>query len=310
MKRIGIIGAPCIDEIVAPDKVLAERQLGGVLFSYAAMERFAMQHKLEVEFVPLAFVSEPDAPLLEPLYSKLAHFNFAYAPRTEELSNRVQLVYYDDTHRTEHCPHILPSLTQEHLPQPLLESLDGLFINMISGFDISLDTMRYIRTNTKAYIHLDIHALVLGELSTDPAAPRALCGVKDWQEWMTACDSVQLNEVESDWLGAPEITSEVALLRETKALYKQHGSPVAVIVTRGERGATLFDFAKEKIWNKTPELVEIRNTTGSGDVFGGVFTVCKTFSTTDYEALWQAETFAGWNAGLEKLEDILTEPIT
>jgi sugar/nucleoside kinase (ribokinase family) len=180
---------------------------------------------------------------------------------------------------------------------------------MISGFDISVETMKHIRANTKAFIHLDVHALVLGDLSYDPATPRQLHGVKGWRDWMTSCDSVQLNEKESDWLGAPEIASEIELLRQTKELFTKGGSPRSVIVTRGERGATLFDFASEQIWNKTPEPVEVRNTTGSGDVFGGVFIVCKTFGTADQEALWQAETYAAWNTKLEKLEDILSAPL-
>jgi sugar/nucleoside kinase (ribokinase family) len=309
MKRIGIIGAPCIDEIITPDGKTAELALGGVLYSYAAMERFVTEHKLEAEFIPLTFIAKPDGMLLADVYSHLKHFNFDHAPRTDEQTNRVQLVYSDDIHRTEHCPHILPELKAEHLPQPLLASLDGLFVNMISGFDISVETMKYIRSSTKAHIHLDVHALVLGDLSYDPATPRQLRGVKKWRDWMMNVDSVQLNEKESDWLGAPEISSEMELLKQTKQLFTQGGSPKSVIVTRGERGATLFDFSTEKIWDKTPEPVEVRNTTGSGDVFGGVFTVCKTFGTTDYEALWQAETFAAWNTSLVNLEDILSAPL-
>ena len=309
MKRIGIIGAPCIDEIITPAGKTAELALGGVLYSYAAMERFATVHKLEVEFIPLTFVSQLDTQLLVPLYSELKHFNFDHAPRTQELSNRVQLVYSDDIHRTEHCPHILPELKPEHLSKELLGSLEGLFVNMISGFDISVETMKYIRAHTKAFIHLDVHALVLGDLSFDPAKPRRFTGVKQWREWVTSVDSVQLNEKESDWLGAPEITSEMELLRQTKLLSKKKGAPKSMIVTRGERGATLFDFTEEKIWNKTPEPVEVKNTTGSGDVFGGVFTVCKTVGTADQEALWHAETFAGWNTSLHDLEAILSAPL-
>jgi hypothetical protein len=92
MKRIGIIGAPCIDEIITPDGKTAELALGGVLYSYAAMERFAMVHKLDVEFIPLTFISQPDGMLLADLYTQLKHFNFDHAPRTDEQTNRVQLV--------------------------------------------------------------------------------------------------------------------------------------------------------------------------------------------------------------------------
>ena len=49
----------------------------------------------------------------------------------------------------------------------------------------------------------------------------------------------------------------------------------------------------------------VKNTTGSGDVFGAVYTLSKVFGTSEEQSLFQAEEMAGWNAGLEKLEDIL-----
>lgn len=307
MKRIGIIGAPCIDEIIAPNGQLLERQLGGVLYSWAAAERIIRESKLDVQIVPLTFISIPDAEYLQEFMSELAHFDFSAAPRTyDALSNRVKLQYHEDNSRSEFCASILPELKPEHLPADVLASLDGLFINMISGFDISVETLRYIRANTQAYIHLDIHALVLGPLSKDPAVPRIPRGVASWREWMTNVDSAQLNEMESDWFGVPDTTSEMELLTEIRALNTKHGSPKTVIITRAERGATAFDFAATKIWNKTPSTKPIENTTGSGDVFGAVYAISKTLGTSEEQSLWQAEELAGWNAGLKSLREILT----
>lgn len=311
MKRIGIIGHPCIDEIISPTGEMTSHALGGILYSYAALERAVRESGANVEFLPLTWTSSKDQEIVLPFYALLKHFkNLSKLFPTDSLTNRVRLVYSDETHRTEHCPTILPPMTPEELSWVDLSSLDGLFINMISGFDISLDTLKWIRQQTKAYIHLDVHALVLGELSSEPSQPRKIKGVKDWREWVRNVDSIQMNETESDWFGAPEILTEKQLLSEIRKIAEEVGTPRSVVITRAERGATSFDFQHEKIWNKEPLKREIRNTTGSGDVFGALYTLTKTLGTSEQEALWHAETWAGWNAGLQSLEEILIAPLS
>ncbi len=310
-KRIGIIGQPCIDEIISPSGEMTEQALGGILYSYAALERAVRESFVDVKFLPLSWTSTPDREIILPLYSLLHHFkDLSKLFPTESLTNRVRLVYSDEAHRTEHCPNILPPMTAEELSWVDLASLDGLFINMISGFDISLETLKWIRGQTKAYIHLDVHALVLGKLSEDENKPRKISGVRLWREWMMNVDSIQMNETETDWFAAPEITNEKQLLAEIRRLSDEHGSPKTVVVTRAERGATSFDFKHEKIWNKEPNKKAIVNTTGSGDVFGALYTLTKTLGTTEQEALWHAETWAGWNTELQSLEEILIAPLS
>jgi hypothetical protein len=310
-KRIGIIGQPCIDEIISPTGEMTSQALGGILYSYAAFERAARESTANVEFLPLTWFSNSDHEIILPFFSLLRHFkDLSKLFPTDSLTNRVTLVYSDEANRTEHCPIILPPMTPEELSWVDLASLDGLFINMISGFDISLDTLKWIRTQTNAYIHLDIHALILGELSDNLNIPRKIEEVKHWREWVTNVDSVQMNEIECDWLGAPKITSEKELLSEIKKLAEKQGSPKTAIITRAERGATSFDFVHEKIWNKDPVQREIKNPTGSGDVFGALYCLTKTLSTSEQEALWHAETWAGWNTELQNLGEILNAPLS
>jgi len=310
-KKIGIIGQPCIDEIVSPTGEITSQALGGIFYSYAALERAAKESNTNVEFFPLTLSSIPDEELILPFYSVLNNFkNLSKLFRTDSLTNRVRLVYTDEIHRTEHCPNILPAMTSEELSWIDLASLDGIFINMISGFDISLDTLKWIREQTKAYIHLDVHALVLGGLSNNENSPRRIKGVENWREWVSHVDSIQMNELESDWFGSPDTISEKQLLTEIRKLSDNGGYPKTAIITRGERGATSFDFMHEKIWNKEPSKKQIINTTGSGDVFGALYTLTKTLGTSEQEALWHAEAWAGWNAELRSLEEILIAPLS
>src|SRR5437763_11596713 len=139
-KRIGIIGQPCIDEIISASGEMTSQALGGILYSYAALERAARESNADVEFLPLTWFSKPDREIILPFFSLLPHFkDLSKLFSTDALTNRVSLVYSDEIHRTEHCPIILPPMTSEELSWIDLAFLDGLFINMISGFDISLD---------------------------------------------------------------------------------------------------------------------------------------------------------------------------
>ena len=318
--RIGIIGQPCIDEIIheARPSAVPEQALGGVLYSYAAMERLMRESGSDRDFfTPLTWLSNPDRPILELLLDKFHHLerNNGMWP-TDSQTNRVQLVYQENGERTEHCPHILPSLTTDQLTPQLLESLDGLFVNMISGFDVDIDTLEtaLLGAKKKPYMHIDIHALVLGSLSKrDENAPfgggREPRGVKEWKRWLAIADSVQLNELEVRWFADPEIKSEPELLKYI-LLSNQFPKLRYLILTKAERGATLFDFENEMVYNATTPAVEAIETTGSGDVFGSAFVFFIMSGNGPEEVLQKAVEWASWNTTLKSIDRILESKLS
>jgi hypothetical protein len=316
--RIGIIGQPCIDEIVHLGKFLSppEHALGGVLYSYAAMERLMREHGTKKDsFVPLTWLSNPDKAILDPLLKKFQHIERKTGLwPTDSQTNRVQLVYRENGNRVEHCPHILPALTNDELTPALLESFDGLFVNMISGYDVDIETLETSLhgSKKKPYIHVDIHALVLGSLSEkDENAPfgegREPRGVKEWKRWLTLADSVQMNELEVRWLADPELRSEQELLKYI-LLSNQFPKLRYLILTRAERGATLFDFEHEMVYNAAPLNIKAIETTGSGDVFGSAFVFFVLSGKRSEEALQQAVEWASWNTTLRSIDQILDAP--
>ena len=289
MKKIGIIGAPCIDEIISPTGEMTAQQLGGILYSYAAMERLAHEKNYEVTFYPLTFIAEKDTDLLRSFFERLQHFDFVFSPRSAEAQyNRVRLVYTDETNRTEHCISILPELLPEHINAKLLASLDGLFINMISGFDISIETMEWIRSHTSAHIHLDVHALTLGKLSD---RGRHFTPVENWQRWAIAADSVQLNQHEAMYFPPRSSKPYVTMMQEIVDDDRER----SVILTRAEKGCIAYDITTSTKHIITSEKIETIDTTGSGDVFGGVFALEKTMGKSLEEAATIANEWAGKN---------------
>jgi len=316
--RIGILGQPCIDEIVQEGHTIAHSTLGGVMYSFAAMERLISEAgKPGDVFAGLSWYANPDTLKLHSLFSKFTHMD-----RTAGLwpidvqTNRVQLQYRQSGERLEHCPHILPALTADQLTPDLLSSLDGLFINMISGFDVSIDTLELAlaQTSKKPFIHLDIHALVLGDLSkatpSDPnyGAGRQPRGVKEWRRWLAIADSVQLNELEVRWFADPEITKEPELIKYIQTTRTPR--PKYVIITRAVKGATLFDFEKEMMHHAAAPEMKIVETTGSGDVFGSAFIFQLLGGHAPDVAMREAVHWATWNATLPNIESILTAPLT
>ncbi|HWF43567.1 MAG TPA: PfkB family carbohydrate kinase [Candidatus Kapabacteria bacterium] len=321
--RIGIIGQPCIDEIVAPDGSIQTRSLGGILYSYAAMERLMRDlgpASGEHSFVGLTWMSVPDADIIEPLLSQFHHLDRSIGLwKTEALTNRVRLVYSSAHERIEHCPNVLPRLTGFQLTPLLVSSLDVLFINIISGYDVSLETLEFALTHAerRPYVHLDIHALVLGPLSS--ATPqidtfgegRKPRGVRKWKRWLNLADSVQMNEFEARWLGNPEINSEEALL----AFVERRRDQLAahdIIITRAERGASLYEVRSGEVHHAAAQANsnsdKSATPTGSGDVFGSAYVFALLNGSAPDAALEAAVRMASWNATLSGIEEILSEP--
>src|SRR6266536_1191763 len=103
--RIGIIGAPCIDEIVHLDDGTlnhpVRHAVGGILYSYGAMERMIREAGRRDQFVPLTWLSLPDRPLLEPILTRFRHMDSqAGLWHTDALTNRVFLAYDERGERT------------------------------------------------------------------------------------------------------------------------------------------------------------------------------------------------------------------
>jgi len=282
--RIGIIGQPCLDEIVAPNGELRSRSPGGILYSYAALE--AAMRKTGDGFVPLTWTATPDREIFQPLLAQFTRMETQHEWLTDSLTNRVRLIYRNDSERIEQCPTILPSFTKSELEKIDLKTLDGLLVNMISGFDISIETLEWVRVNApKLKIHLDIHALILGALSAEIGIGRKPSGIEHWQRWISAVNTVQMNELEARWIAAPQIDTERLLITELRKLAQQHEWPTkAVIITRAERGASLYFLHSDKEISITPPPTIVIDTTGSGDVFAAQF-IYSLLQFKDYEAV-------------------------
>jgi hypothetical protein len=142
-------------------------------------------------------------------------------------NNRVNLYYLSEERRCERLTGGVPAWSWLGL-KPLLTDLDALYINLISGFELELETAQLIRTHFQGPIYCDLHSLVL---AVQPDGMRTLQPLPNPAAWTRCFDFLQVNEDEMSMMAPdPMALAAVALSTGVKTLN----------VTLGKRGVVYF----------------------------------------------------------------------
>ena len=115
-----------------------------------------------------------------------------------EPNNRVELRYYDQERRCELLTGGVGAWPWPEL-EPLVAGLDALYVNFISGFELTLATTQQLRLGFHGPMYADLHSLMLGVDQQGMRVPQPLAA---WREWLRCFDMVQLNEDELGLLAA------------------------------------------------------------------------------------------------------------
>ena len=223
---IGVLGTMVWDRIEHPDGEVVERW-GGITYSLAAA----------AAATPADWTIRP----IIRLGRDLADEGWAFLEsvpgldrpggvvEVDEPNNRVRLDYRDRQHRDEYLTGGVSGWSWEAL-KPHLEGLDGLYVNMISGFELDHRTAGALGEAGTGLRYVDLHSLVLdvgehGRRVPRPPAHR--------DAWLRAFDVVQANERELEIVAGSESPDAVA------AAAVRDGTR-AILVTRGPRGATWY----------------------------------------------------------------------
>ncbi len=114
-----------------------------------------------------------------------------------EPNNRVTLTCLDGEPRTERLSGgVRPWTWAELLAR--LEGCDALYVNFISGFEMTLETAQALRIGYPGPIWADLHSLFLGVGRLGDRIPRVL---PHWASWLSSFDAVQMNDAEFSLLG-------------------------------------------------------------------------------------------------------------
>lgn len=142
-------------------------------------------------------------------------------------NNRVHLRYHDHHDRHECLTGGVPAWTWDEL-EPRLRGLDALYVNLISGLELGLETARRLRSAVPGPVYADIHSLLLAVAEGGHREPRRL---EDADAWVRCFDVVQVNEAELGLLAGDEPPGD--FIHRVLA-----GGVGALLVTRGRDGAS------------------------------------------------------------------------
>jgi hypothetical protein len=224
--KLGILGTMVWDRIHARDARPAPfEEWGGITYALAAADAARPEG---CTLVPILKVgADLQTPAFEFLHSLSAVDKETGIRVVDQPNNRVELHYQDNVRRCERLTGGVPGWTWLELA-PILDGVDALYINFISGFELVLSEALQLRLGYHGPMYADLHSLLLGLDAGGLRTPRPLAS---WREWLRCFDVVQLNETELETLaqswGDPWRFASDVVNDELKLL----------LVTLAERGA-------------------------------------------------------------------------
>jgi sugar/nucleoside kinase (ribokinase family) len=277
LKRLGVIGSMVWDTIYGRDPAQAAvQEWGGISYALAALDATLPE---DWEIVPLIKVGRDLAAkanaFLHTLRRTTHDARFIEVP---EPNNRVTLRYESAERRCEQMSGGVPPWTWSELGA-LVQDIDALYVNFISGFEMHLETAQLLRRGFPRFIYADLHSLFLGKEANGLRVLRAL---PQAPAWFGCFDVVQLNEDEMSQLGPDPLAIAADALRQGCS---------TLCVTLGARGAAYFTgnpIRTERIPAPAvhpPAFAQEIDPTGCGDVFGGTMAAALLGGATLEEAL-------------------------
>lgn len=275
MKRIGVIGSFVWDVIYGRDpRRDPVEEWGGITYALSAFDA-ALPATWQI--VPLAKVGSDLWPHARQFVNGLRRIAPDAMPiEVPDANNRVRLEYATDELRSEILRGGVPPWTWVGL-RPLLADLDALYINLISGFELDLETLQLIRAHFRGPIYLDLHSLLLGIQPDGTRFPRPILNPA---AWFACADLLQVNEQEMSMMAPDPMALAAAAMQ---------AGVQSLLVTLGKRGVVYvvapgFDRLEDLQRSNQSRTGAVRTAlvpaeqvetsgdpTGCGDVFGATY---------------------------------------
>ncbi len=225
-RRVGVIGSFVWDIIHGRDPMQHPvEEWGGITYALGAFDASLGD---DWQMVPMVKVGYDLAPQARNFTAGLRRVAADAGPiEVPHPNNRVTLHYQSAERRCEHLTGGVPGWNWLGL-KPLLAGVDALYINLISGFELDLETAQLIRAHFHGPIYCDLHSLLL---AVQPDGARTLQPLPNPAAWCRCFDIIQVNEDEMQMMAAdPLALAAIAM-----------GAGVSVLnVTMGARGVAYF----------------------------------------------------------------------
>jgi pfkB family carbohydrate kinase len=269
MRKVGVVGSLVWDVIHGRDPRTAPvEEWGGIAYALSSLDAHLPEGW---EIVPLIKVGSDLHGPAAAFFRSLSRLAPGARPLEVPVpNNRVVLRYESSDRRCERMSGGVPGWTWPELG-PMVCDLDALYVNFISGFELSLGTAEALRHGFAGPIYADLHSLFLG-MQQD--GTRTLRPLPHAAAWFRCFDFVQMNEDEMRQLAdEPMAAAAVAMAEGVRLL----------TVTLGPKGAAYFTASEEPLIERSGaqasghtvrtslvpgQHVDDPDPTGCGDVFG------------------------------------------
>jgi sugar/nucleoside kinase (ribokinase family) len=190
MPGLGVLGTMVWDRIYARDgRAEPVEEWGGIAYALAAASAV---RDGAWRIVPVVKIGRDLEARAFDFFAELPDLDHSSVRVVDEPSNRVELRYRDRERRCERMTGGISAWSWDELA-PAVASLDALYVNFISGFEMDLATAIQLRLAFRGPIYADLHSLFLGIDAAGVRSPRPL---EAWREWLRCFDIVQVNEDE------------------------------------------------------------------------------------------------------------------
>lgn len=266
--KLLVIGHSVLDFIKdsEADKISA----GGIFYAVSALNRICNK---EDEIFLCTQYDEESFKYFKPEYDKIKK---DYLQKVEKIP-RVHLNLFTDKERHEYYENITNNLKTDFTD---LKELDGILINMITGFDITLEQLCKIRDHYAGVIYIDVHTLSRG---LGDNYKREFRRIPDFNNWAKNVDVIQVNQ--SELFTLSDRNTEVEIISEIFS----YGVKI-LCVTKGDIGAKIYFKKSKEIISYFIAAKKIKNPNviGCGDVFGASFFYSYIRNKNEIDSLNQA----------------------
>lgn len=266
--KLLVIGHSVLDFIKdsEADKISA----GGIFYAVSALNRICNK---DDEIFLCTQYDEESFKYFKPEYDKIKK---DYLQKVEKIP-RVHLNLFTDKERHEYYENITNNLKTDFTD---LKELDGILINMITGFDITLEQLCKIRDHYAGVIYIDVHTLSRG---LGDNYKREFRRIPDFNNWAKNVDVIQVNQ--SELFTLSDRNTEVEIISEIFS----YGVKI-LCVTKGDIGAKIYFKKSKEIISYFIAAKKIKNPNviGCGDVFGASFFYSYIRNKNEIDSLNQA----------------------
>ncbi len=285
--KIGVIGS-VINDYLIPYKGNHLKSLGGIYYTLVYLS--ALLPNTDT-IIPMTYVGEDIQEKFLSFINSAENISSEGIIPLKRKNNKVILKYFSLEERTEISLYPMPSLEFYQLESFL--SVDFLIINMISGWDIKIETLKEIRTQYSGKIYFDVHSYLLGRRKD---GSRFYKKPKESFEIFSLIDYLQMNQKEFDVLNSEKLS-----IREFYHTYCISNDNL-INLTIGENGSyTIFsrDGEMQQIYQPALTSKYQIDPTGCGDAFLAGFVFALLTGKNFVESARMANTVAGINVGLK-----------